>query len=84
MTIKNDCWCWQCNQDRRVNGIPYSMTRMILCPDCGNKRCPRATDHREACSGSNDAGQAGSRYGTMPGPNRRFLDFVEGREPGDV
>ena len=34
--------------------------RMILCPTCGNKRCPHATDHRLDCTGSNDPGQAGS------------------------
>lgn len=24
--------------------------RFIVCPDCGDKRCPRATDHRNACA----------------------------------
>lgn len=37
-------------------------TRMIVCPDCGNKRCPKATDHRNECTGSNKPGQAGSAY----------------------
>jgi len=78
--MSDQCWCWQCNQNRRVNGIPYSMTRMILCPDCGNKRCPRATDHREVCSGSNDLDQLGSVYGVWPNPNRPLLDFVEGKD----
>ena len=31
--------------------------RMLLCPTCGNKRCPHAHDHRNACTGSNDVGQ---------------------------
>lgn len=35
---------------------------MVLCPVCGNKRCPHATDHRHACTSSNEPGQAGSRY----------------------
>ena len=35
---------------------------MIVCPKCGNKRCPRATDHRYECTGSNDPGQEGSIY----------------------
>ena len=71
---------------RRFGGvfITEGMSRMFLCPDCGNKRCPRATDHREVCTGSNEPGQAGSRYGTFPGPNRRFLDFVEGLDPDPV
>ena len=37
-------------------------TRMILCVDCGNKRCPKATDHRLACTNSNEVGQVGSRW----------------------
>lgn len=35
---------------------------MICCPDCGNKRCPKSTFHGHACTGSNEFGQAGSRY----------------------
>lgn len=35
---------------------------MVLCPDCGNKRCPHANDHRWACTASNDTGQLGSAY----------------------
>ena len=38
------------------------MTRMIVCATCGNKRCPHATDHRHACTGSNELGQKGSAY----------------------
>lgn len=36
--------------------------RMFLCPTCGNKRCPKASDHRLDCTGSNEAGQKGSIY----------------------
>jgi hypothetical protein len=39
------------------------MTRMIVCPRCGNKRCPHASDHRNACTNSNEPGQPGSVYG---------------------
>lgn len=35
---------------------------MVLCPTCGNKRCPMATDAALACTGSNEPGQPGSRY----------------------
>lgn len=41
-------------------GIP--MRRMVICATCGNKRCPHATDHRHACTGSNEPGQPGSDY----------------------
>lgn len=36
--------------------------RMFVCPECGNKRCPKATDHRNHCTGSNESGQPGSIY----------------------
>ena len=51
-----DCSCRTCR--------PVSMRNMrfVVCPDCGNKRCPRANDHRNACSGSNEPGQEGSAY----------------------
>lgn len=50
------CWCLTCR--------PVTVTdmRFVVCPECGNKRCPRANDCRNACSGSNDPGQAGSAY----------------------
>ncbi|QDK02603.1 hypothetical protein PP304_gp055 [Gordonia phage Phendrix] len=35
---------------------------MILCPTCGNKRCPHATNHELECTGSNESGQKGSAY----------------------
>ncbi len=58
------CYCYNCNKDRldETGRLPYTMTRMIVCPDCGNKRCPHSTDHNLACTGSNDPGQPGSRY----------------------
>lgn len=36
--------------------------RMIVCPECGNKRCPKASDHTRDCTGSNEEGQIGSIY----------------------
>jgi hypothetical protein len=33
-----------------------------VCSICGNKRCPHATDHDLACTGSNETGQEGSQY----------------------
>jgi len=61
---KYQCYCYNCNKDRMDESgrIPYVMTRMILCPECGNKRCPHSTDHNLACTNSNDPGQPGSRY----------------------
>jgi hypothetical protein len=52
------CYCYNCNtQDTK-----YIMSTFIVCPSCGNKRCPHATDHNLACTRSNEPGQPGSRY----------------------
>lgn len=59
--------CHECLKDGTSNGIPIAMTRMILCPKCGNKRCPKAADHRNACTGSNEPGQPGSAYPKVEG-----------------
>lgn len=60
------CKCHKCMASVRVpfgdSTVPYAMTRMILCPVCGNKRCPHASDHELACTGSNESGQPGSVY----------------------
>ena len=56
------CWCYECLKDMKEDGWPIPLTRMILCPDCGNKRCPKATNHTLECTNSNDYGQPGSRY----------------------
>lgn len=45
----------------------WSLSRMYVCPTCGNKRCPKATDHLLLCTGSNEQGQPGSRYGGQSG-----------------
>jgi Zn finger protein HypA/HybF involved in hydrogenase expression len=53
------CWCHTCRPiDYQDQGSVY----MRLCPTCGNKRCPRATDHNLACTNSNEPGQEGSIY----------------------
>ena len=51
------CICWKCIKDRGEQ-----TTIMILCPMCRNKRCPKASNHSLACSGSNEPGQKGSVY----------------------
>ncbi len=59
------CPCRRCLDERsslEQTELPLSMTQMILCPKCGNKRCPHANDHRNTCTGSNDPGQVGSAY----------------------
>lgn len=50
------CWCETCRP------ITMDDMRMVLCPTCGNKRCPRATHHLNTCTGSNEVGQPGSSW----------------------
>lgn len=57
------CWCHTC---RPVSMAPPENMRMVLCPDCGNKRCPKADDHRNACTNSNEPRQPGSAYPAAP------------------
>jgi len=51
------CDCWRCMREKG-----RTVTFYILCDICGNKRCPRASDHRLECTHSNEAGQEGSVY----------------------
>lgn len=50
------CWCRTCRP------ITLEDMRFVVCPECGNKRCPKANDHRNECTNSNDPGQPGSAY----------------------
>lgn len=54
------CWCRTCRPVRITD------MRFVICPECGNKRCPKANDHRKSCSGSNEPGQDGSAYPSAP------------------
>ncbi|QEH81153.1 hypothetical protein EIK56_24945 [Sphingomonas sp. C8-2] len=75
------CKCHRCVSEYTIaNPLPKSkmwlrglidprLHRMFLCEICGNKRCPHATDHRFACTNSNEPGQAGSRYAHPPTPS---------------
>ena len=62
--MRNDnretCTCHACIKANDIQGgddLPLNYSRMIVCPKCGNKRCPKADNHLHACSGSNAVGQ---------------------------
>ena len=59
------------------------LNRMILCSECGNKRCPKATSHELQCTNSNEPNQAGSVYTT---PQRTEKNFCErcGKRTQDI
>ncbi len=58
------CGCWECLEP--FANLPFDDPKrvfwMVVCPQCGNKRCPRASHHDNACTGSNEPGQKGSVY----------------------
>lgn len=56
-TSDDSCRCRKC-----LEGRGERIWRMVLCSECGNKRCPHATDHTLVCTNSNEPGQKGSAY----------------------
>ena len=65
MSLENANGCGNCHAclvGATENGYPVTMQRMIVCPDCGNKRCPKASNHRYECTNSNEPNQRGSIY----------------------
>ena len=53
---RKECWCETCRP------VTLSDMRFVVCPDCGNKRCPKANNHDNACTSSNAPGQPGSSW----------------------
>lgn len=53
---RESCWCTTCRP------ITLKDMRFVVCPKCGNKRCPRAHNHQLDCTGSNSPGQPGSSW----------------------
>lgn len=51
-----NCSCRACEQRT------FPAIRLIVCELCGNKRCPHASNHNNACTNSNDVGQIGSDW----------------------
>lgn len=43
---------------------------MVVCALCGNKRCPHAASHGQACTSSNEPGQPGSVHPSPEGAPR--------------
>ena len=54
---EDKCNCHQCVTDRKEGGVFF-----VVCSKCGNKRCPKASDHKLSCTNSNEPGQTGSAY----------------------
>lgn len=70
-----ECGCRACDRDRELavqhehaagtrlaSDYALNSFRFVVCDFCGNKRCPRASDHNNACTNSNEPGQSRSVY----------------------
>lgn len=51
--VESDCMCSKCLENVTVGAWPVASLVMVLCPTCGNKRCPKAEHHLYKCTGSN-------------------------------
>jgi hypothetical protein len=69
--MSEKCGCFTCLDELdRTDPLPSDSgwwtnkrtSQFIVCPTCGNKRCPGAKDHRNTCTNSNAPGQKGSMY----------------------
>lgn len=69
--------CWACIEALRLTPLAKLQLGYVVCPTCGNKRCPKATNHAHYCTGSNDVGQAGSIYGGSHTPQPTRIDQAE-------
>ncbi len=52
-SVPTKCGCLKCIQtrgDKSPSGLPLEATMMIVCPKCGDKRCPHAEDHSKECT----------------------------------
>lgn len=49
---------YDCHKCFKMSGEVF-MSRMIVCPLCGNKRCPKAQNHNFQCTRSNEPNQEG-------------------------
>lgn len=91
---ENSICCHKCAEGKTIRGIPVALSRLIVCRQCGNKRCPHASDHDLACTGNNEPGQAGSifpktSYVTLPENLNGLADAAfkmvdRGEDPSDV
>ena len=57
MKEEGKCSCRKCIETN--DGSIFGLAVFVVCQKCGNKRCPKASDHRMKCTGSNELNQVG-------------------------
>jgi hypothetical protein len=64
--MKTSIYCCRKCEDAalaHLSGLARAVARtFVTCESCGNKRCPKATNHELECTNSNASGQPGSDY----------------------
>ena len=73
--------CWFCDQKvtADMDWADQLSRPMIVCTECGNKRCPRASWHGNACTGSNEPQQGGDYPEPLPAQTQaRLLAALDG------
>lgn len=61
MSINKLNCCQSCRSlELKDNPARFIGLGMLLCIECGNKRCPKAQDHRYLCTNSNEPNQIGT------------------------
>lgn len=70
---------WEASNSPSVFARLVLARTMEVCPTCGNKRCPHATDRNLPCTNSNDPGQPGSRY-TLTDPSHTEIAICDSTE----
>jgi hypothetical protein len=73
------CPCLACVV--KVNGYHAGREQMILCPVCGNKRCPHAYNHEKVCTWSNEPDQIGHTLRCDCKTSQACRDFMAGLMP---
>lgn len=62
--VGSECGCRTCIDAEPnafgLTSLPNSASVLVVCVECGNKRCPKAQHHDHECSGSNEVGQVGA------------------------
>lgn len=59
---RNGCGrCARCEEEQKAaeyqqtgDRVAYLTRRLMTCPKCGSKRCPKAADHRNTCQKETD------------------------------
>lgn len=74
------CGCLRCRAARLGAVGVLSDLEMVVCSRCGNKRCPHASNHRMACTGSNEPGRVGvpEERGAVARDFEQYVEIVRG------